>query len=428
MTGLTTTFHWIALALGLGLVLAACAPAVSPASTPTSAPAPTDPASEPTHTAPPEATAAEARGINVDNPDCGDPFEGESVPFLASYWEKTNFCLHSVPLSEIRPGGPPPDGIPAIDDPQFENVAAADDWLGESWPVMLFEWNGDARAYPLAILMWHEIVNDVVGGKPVTVTFCPLCNATIVFDRELADGTVLDFGTSGNLRNSDLVMYDRLTESWWQQLTGEAIVGSYTGTQLAFLPSQIIAWDDFKTQFPDGQVLSRETGFRRSYGQNPYRGYDSIDNSPFLFSGPTDDRLRAMERVVAINLDGSDVAYPFSRLSEVLVANHDLAGTPVVVFWKGGTTSALDAADFSSSRDVGSTAVYVREVNGQLLTFEALGDGLYQDVETGSRWNFFGEAIEGQLEGTELETVVSAEHFWFAWAAFKPDTVIWSPE
>ncbi|MGH2602162.1 MAG: DUF3179 domain-containing protein, partial [Dehalococcoidia bacterium] len=179
--------------------------------------------------------------------------------------------------------------------------------------VIAFEHAGDARAYPLAILIWHEIVNDTVGGLPVTVTFCPLCNTAIVFDRRL-DGQVLDFGTTGNLRHSDLVMYDRQTESWWQQVTGEAIVGELTGKQLTFLPAVIVAWSEFKAAYPQGQVLSSETGFLRDYGQNPYTGYDDADESPFLFRGTADGRLPPKERVVTVSLGGEDVAYPWPVL------------------------------------------------------------------------------------------------------------------
>lgn len=288
---------------------------------------------------------------------------------------------------------------------------------------MFFEWNGDARAYPLAILVFHEIVNDMVGDLPVTLTFCPLCNATIAFSRTLPDGTVLDFGTSGNLRNSDLIMYDRQTHSWWQQFTGEAIVGDLTGTKLEFLPSQIIAWSDFVENHPEGRVLSRDTGHFRNYGQTPYPGYDQIDD-PFLFEGETDGRLRAVERVAAIEINGVHVAYPFTPLSEVQVVNDDVGGKAVVVFWKGGTISSFSVANLAP--ETGSTSVFLREVDGEVLTFKAAGGG-FEDEQTGSLWNIFGEAVEGPMIGTRLEQVVSAEHFWFAWAAFKPDTVVWSP-
>ena len=351
---------------------------------------------------------------------CDDPFEDQSVRFAAGYWPNTDFCQHSVDYSEIFSGGPPPDGIPAIDEPKFENVEAADSWLAADWPVMIFEKNGDVRAYPLTILIYHEIVNDVVGGEPVSLTFCPLCNATIAFDRTLPDGTVLDFGTTGNLRNSDLVMYDRQTQSWWQQFTGEAIVGELTGTQLEFLPSQIIAWSEFKENHPDGTVLSRETGHARPYGSNPYSGYDNINSSPWFRLPGDDGRLPPMERVVAIMLGDVDVAYPFADLREVGVVNDEVAGIPVVVFWQAGTSSTFG----NDGDDVGSAGVFQRELDGQELTFMVEGSG-FTDLETGSQWNILGQATMGPLEGSQLEKVVSGDHFWFAWATFKPETIIW---
>jgi hypothetical protein len=360
--------------------------------------------------------------VDVQPEVAEDPLEGVNLRFNLSYWPDTDFSIRSVDLSEISSGGPPPDGIPAIDNPVFESVADADTWLGLDWPVMFFELDGVARAYPLAILIQHEIVNDVVGDTPVALTFCPLCNSTIAFDRRLADGTVLDFGTTGNLRNSDLVMYDRQTRSWWQQFTGEGIVGQLTGTVLEVLPSQIIGWSEFKERHPDGEVLSRNTGHVRNYGRNPYAGYDSIGNNPFLFDGDLDGRLPAVERVVAIEIDGTDVAYPFTQLSELQVLNDSVQGIPLTVFWQSGTASTFG----SSGQDTGSTAVYLRELDGQVLSFRAALEG-FRDMETGSLWNIFGEAVEGPLAGSQLEQVISAEHFWFAWSVFKRDTIIWQP-
>ena len=192
-------------------------------------------------------------------------------------WPNTDFDTASVDLSEIMSGGPPKDGIPSIDDPKFVPVAESSD-LGANEPVIGLTVNGESRAYPLRILTWHEIVNDSVGGVPVSVTFCPLCNATIVFDRR-SGGEVLDFGTTGRLRKSDLVMYDRQSESWWQQFTGQAIVGEKVGTVLDRIPATIVAFEDFRDAYPKSPVLSRRTGHHRAYGNNPYRGYDTIDVS-----------------------------------------------------------------------------------------------------------------------------------------------------
>lgn len=409
----------LGLTAGFGLfviLLAACAPALA---TP-SATAPPNRQDPPTENA--DATESSTEVPLSDDTEIvreENPFEGVDVRFNTEYWPDTDFGLHSVPYDEFMSGGPPPDGIPAIDNPAFVSVEEAAGWIEDDWPVMFFKQGDDTRAYPLAILIWHEIVNDVVGGEPVALTFCPLCNATIAFSRTLADGTVLDFGTTGNLRKSDLVMYDRQTESWWQQFTGEAIVGEMTGTRLEFLPSQIIAFGDFAEKYPDGRVLSRNTGHNRPYGNNPYGGYDSVNSSPFAFRGETDDRLRPLERVVAIEINGVDVAYPFSELEESRVINDQVGGEPIVVFWKSGTVSTFGSSD----EDIGSTGVFSRELDAEVLTFEATADG-FVDQETGTTWDLLGEGIAGPLAGQHLEQLVSAEHFWFAWAAFKPDTEV----
>jgi hypothetical protein len=353
---------------------------------------------------------------------CEDPFEDTQLLFTVSPWSLTDFCLHSVEYSDIFSGGPPPDGIPAVDSPVFETTEEADAWLGEDWPVMVMNLEGDARAYPLAIMIYHEIVNDRFSGRPVTVTFCPLCNSTIAFDAALDDGTELDFGTSGNLRNSDLIMYDRLTESWWQQFTGEAIVGVYTGTRLEFLPSQIVAWSEFKSRHPDGKVLSRDTGTERDYGRNPYQGYDSITTSPWFPVSNTDDRLLPKERVIAFNVGPIYAAYPFTNLAKNKVANVAIAEQTFVIFWQEGTLSTFGISD----EDTGSAAAFSSVLEATSLTFIAVAAG-FEDEQTGSLWNIFGEAIEGELKGAQLEQLVTAEHFWFAWAAFRPDTLVLAP-
>ena len=358
-------------------------------------------------------------------PDPNFKRELREARFSTSGWE-TDFSRHSVPYSEIISGGPPPDGIPPIDDPKFVSLEDADRWLTGQEPVIALEIDGDARAYPLQIMIWHEIVNDVVGDVPVTVTFCPLCNSAIVFDRRL-DGVTYDFGTSGNLRSSDLVMWDRQTESWWQQLTGEAIVGELTGKVLTFLPAPIVSWEDFKAVNTDGKVLSRSTGFSRSYGRNPYIGYDKVDNPPFLLLDEPDGRLPPKERVAAVTIGDVDVAFPFSILERERVVNYSVNGRDLTVFFRPGTVSALDRSSIKESRDVGATGVFDPSVDRQKLSFRTDGEDIV-DNETGSVWNILGEAVEGPLTGKTLAPIVHANHFWFAWGAFKPDTKIYQGE
>jgi len=212
-------------------------------------------------------------------------------------WPATDFKRTLVDLSEIRDGGPPKDGIPAIDHPRFQPVAEVDD-LADTEPVIGLTVAGESRAYPLRILTWHEIANDVVAGVPVAVTYCPLCNAAIVFERRL-DGTVLDFGTTGKLRRSDLVMYDRQSESWWQQYSGEAIVGRYSGRTLKMLPARLESWADFRSRAPDGLVLEPPDPNARPYGANPYVGYDSAP-MPFLYDGEVPAGIAPLARVVVV--------------------------------------------------------------------------------------------------------------------------------
>jgi hypothetical protein len=334
---------------------------------------------------------------------------------------RTDFSRHTVPLAEIVSGGPSKDGIPAIDRPRFESVSEAAQWLDEREPVVAVEIGRDARAYPLQILIWHEIVNDEVGGTAVTVTFCPLCNTALAFDRRL-DGRVLDFGTTGRLRHSDLVMYDRQTESWWQQATGEGIVGAYAGRRLRFIAAPITSWQDFRRSYPGGRVLSRDTGHDRPYGRNPYERYDTR-SSPIagFFSSALDKRLPAMERVVAIDLTDGTAAYAFSLLARRRVINDEIGGLAVVVVWAPGTVSALDAPAIRDGRDVGATAAFDRRVHGWVLSFGPAGDGRFRDRETGSVWLMSGRALEGPLAGRRLVPVPHGNHFWFAWAAFRPD-------
>lgn len=338
-------------------------------------------------------------------------------------WPNTDFDNRVVELSDIQSGGVPKDGIPAIDNPEFVSADAAMQWLDENEPVIVLDILGKARAYPLQILIWHEIVNDVLNKKPVTVTFCPLCNASIVFDRNL-DGEILDFGTTGRLRNSDLVMYDRQTESWWQQITGRGIVGEYAGVRLTRLPSQITSFREFSEAYPDSEVLSRDTGFSRRYGQNPYRGYDNINNSPFFRVDLGDDRLPPMERVLNVTVNDRHRVYPFSAFKSEPVINDKFNGVPVVVFSKLDAASALDKADISKSKIIPSATAYRREIDDLVLSFEVDGDSFY-DRETGSQWNLFGQAVSGELAGKQLPTVDSGLHFAFAWLVFYPDSDVY---
>jgi len=269
---------------------------------------------------------------------------------------KTDFSKTSIKFAEILSGGPPKDGIPSIDQPIFKPVAANTD-VGGKEPVVSLAIDGDARAYPLRILIWHEIVNDTIAGMPVTVTYCPLCNSAIAFDRRV-DGQTLDFGTTGKLRNSDLVMYDRATESWWQQFTGEAIVGEMLGKSLKMLPARLESLGQFKTRHPDGKILVPNNPTMRRYGQNPYVGYDSAAK-PFLYSGSMPEGINPMARVVAIRNADTSFAVALSLLRE----KRTLAHAGVTLTWQPGQNSALDTQNIGSGRDVGTVSAFIAGAN-----------------------------------------------------------------
>lgn len=326
-----------------------------------------------------------------------------------------------VALDEIRSGGPPPDGIPSIDDPKFIGVDAVD-FLDDNEPVLAVDIDGDVRAYPVQILMWHEIVNDTVGGVPVAVTYCPLCNSAVAYDRRV-DGQVLEFGTSGLLWNSALVMYDRQTETLWSHFTGQGIVGELTGTEIDVFPVATVPWGAWRDAHPDGLVLSRDTGFDRSYGRNPYPGYDDVTSQPFLFEGDVDGRYTAMTRIVGVEIGDDALGVPLITLQEERVVEADVGGTDIVIFWEPGTVSALDASDVAGGDDIGATAVFLPAVDDQALTFSATDTG-FADTETGSTWNLFGQALDGPLVGSTLEAIPHVDTFWFAWSAFRPDSEI----
>jgi hypothetical protein len=345
------------------------------------------------------------------------PAAREELSVSTAGW-RTDFSRHSVPLGEFRTGGPPRDGIPPIDHPRYLAITEAEGFLSDREPVLVVEEAGRARAYPIQILVWHEIVNDELAGRPIAVTYCPLCNSSVVFDRRV-EGRALTFGTTGNLRRSDLVMWDRQTESWWQQLSADAVVGELTGTKLEVLPSQTLAWSAFKRRYPEGDVLSRDTGFDREYGKTPYEGYDDPDSPPFAFDEEADDRLPPKERVVAVFAGGDVVVVPFSRLERDPALETEVDGRPVVVLFERGVASALDEETIADSRDVGTAGAFERRIGDRVLDIERRGDR-FVDRQTGSAWDITGRAVAGPLAGRRLRQLRHDEQFWFALAAFVP--------
>jgi hypothetical protein len=315
-----------------------------------------------------------------------------------------------VPLDQIVSGGPPPDGIPSIDNPKFISVQEASKFLEDSELVLGLNINGDIRAYPLQILVWHEIVNDEIGSIPVAVTYCPLCFTNQVFNRTIDDGQeVVEFGTSGKLYNSNLVMYDRTSKSLWSQAMAEGIVGKYAGTKLERLPFDVAYWKEWKQLYPDSKILSRDTGSNRPYGVDPYGDY--YTNSDVLFPiSNRDDRLGLKEIVVGFENKGQYKAYKLQEIEDNKVINDQVNGKSITLF----------------SSYPFMIRAYDPIAQGQTLEFTYNPKSKnFLDEQTGSEWNFEGKAISGQMKGKQLTRLPFDEGFWFEWVAFHPKTEIY---
>ena len=312
---------------------------------------------------------------------------------------------HIVPLDKIRSGGPPKDGIPSIDEPKFALLSDAN-FLSTEDIVIGLEINGEAKAYPLFIMVWHEIVNDNVGGTPVAVTYCPLCYTNQVFERVIDDQEV-EFGTSGKLYNSNLVMYDRLTDSYWSQALGIAIAGELTGYQLKRIPFDVISWGDWKGIHPDSLVLTTETGHLRAYGSDPYGGYYTDPRIIFPVENK-DDRMHPKEIILGFEEENVFKAYKQADVESSKIINDEVNGKPVLL-----------VSMFS-----GNSRAFERTIDGKVLTFDYV-HGKIIDSQTNTEWNFDGEATSGKMKGSQLSRMPFDPGFWFEWVAFHPDTLVY---
>jgi len=351
----------------------------------------------------------------------------KNLPFS---W-KTDTIRHSVNLSEIQivlPKG----SFPTLDHPKFVAKSEGMQMFFKKEPVIAIEINGFAKAYSLNILTMHEIANDIINGIPILVTYCPLCNSGIVYNRILEfdkKKEILEFEASGMLRNSDMVMLDRKTESLWQQSMGTAIVGKYNEAQLDILPSLIISVEQFFSRYPNGKILSKKTGFtevEKRYGYNPYTKYDEKTNplQQFFDSDKVDKRLPAMERVVDIEHNGDYKIYSFTDVAKNGVINDSFKGKKVVLFYKSGTISVMDENDISNSKDVGSVTVFNSIIGTKHLTFKKKNDS-FIDTKTKSKWDITGYCYAGTLKGKQLQIEPHSNHFAFAWLAFHPESEIY---
>ena len=370
----------------------------------------------------------------------GEPILRDAArPHLFGFDWLTNFGIRIVKFEEFDPRLLRDEIIP-LNDPEYIDVDTADRIYADGSPVIHLDVNGDVRAYPVEILLWHEVLIDVVGGVPVLVTYCPLCNTAIAFDRRLGNRT-LTFGTAGILRKSDLVMYDHQTESVWQQVGGTALIGDLVGARLTVLPSSLVSYGQFREAFPDALVLARPdvTGQPRRlsqanpgpipYGTTPYTLYDDLEaEKDFrrLFRGDVDERLHFAERVAGLTVEEEAIAYPFSLLEQRRVIADVVGGRPVLIVWTPGARSALDQIVIEVSREVGAAAVFDPRLDGATLEFvpNAEDPQTFLDRGTGSTWDIFGRAVTGPLTGAQLTPIPHGTHLWFAWVAFEPGTTI----
>jgi hypothetical protein len=316
---------------------------------------------------------------------------------------------HIVPLDKIVSGGPPPDGIPSIDNPKFVSAAEADKLLQDGELVVGLNINGDIRAYPLQILVWHEIVNDNVGGSPVAVTYCPLCFTNQVFNRTV-DGKTVEFGTSGKLYNSNLVMYDRTSQTLWSQALGQGIVGKYAGLKLDRIPFDVAFWKEWKQLYPDTKVLSRDTGSTRPYGADPYGDYYTNGDLFFPVSNE-DDRFGLKEIIVGLENSGQFKAYKLQDIEDTKVINDVINGKSIVLF----------------SLHPAMVRAFDTTLDGQKLDFQYdKNSSKITDKQSGSEWNLEGTATSGLMKGKHLTRLPFDEGFWFEWVAFHPETGVYT--
>ena len=348
-------------------------------------------------------SSSETVSISKESENVSSPEDlGVSVPEGIMI---TNGLKHIVPLDKIKSGGPPKDGIPSIDNPKFAPVSESQ-FVPDTTFVIGLDINGEKRAYPLFIMVWHEIVNDSVGGVPVAVTYCPLCFTNQVFERVI-DGKEVEFGTSGKLYNSNLVMYDRLTDSYWSQALGVAITGELTGYELKRIPFDVISWADWKTLHPDTLVLTTETGHIRSYGVDPYGDYYTDPRILFPVEHE-DDRMHPKELILGFHESDVYKAYKQDDVESAIVINDIFNNKPMML-----------VSLFS-----GDSRAFDRTVNDKVLTFDFV-DNVIIDLESKSKWNYDGVATSGSMEGIQLVRLPFNPGFWFEWVAFHPDTEVY---
>lgn len=368
---------------------------------------------------PPEVVAARQSTLVV-----AAPADVRRAQTLRDLQWSTNFQIASVALSELHTSTLERYGPLPVDSPRYAGVQRAQAFLSPRDPVVAYLGGEHPRAYPLQHLLWHEVVNDTVGGRPVLIAYDPRTNAARVYERRML-GAGLRFRAVDGFDRGSRLLWDSLTQSWWRQFTGEAIVGDLAGLRLQARPSLLMSLAEFSQAFPNGWVLEPRSRPSRDdtsdYGATNYPGYDGRMDQPPYFNGVLDPRLPPTARVLTLELNSDAIALPFSHLAGLRVVNDEVGGQPMVALWSPGALSVLDAPRIAEARDVGMAAAHGREVDGRLLTFE-FAAGVFRDLETGSVWNLGGQALSGPLAGAQLPPLVHACPFWFAWAAHHPQT------
>ena len=363
------------------------------------------------------------------------PFDVNSIneinnPRNVSQQWRTDTLKRSIPLIELT-ALLKRNRIKPISNPKFITNDEVKDSLFLGQPVIAIELNGESRCYPLNMLSYHEIVNDSIGNTLISVAYCPLCNTAYVFNRKLKHDNkeyTLKFGTSGMLRMSNLVMWDEQTETWWQHITGEGIVGELAKAKLEILPAKIISLGNYVNFYPDGTTLFPDINKKHkvNYEHNNYHKYDSLGvEKPFLFYGKVDKRLPAMEYIIGVENGSAKKAFPLSTLESKRVINSKVGDKNIVVFYNPDMISNLDAKDIKKGKRIGSGTVFNSSVEGRVFTF-TLKDNLFIDNETGSLWNFVGECVAGNLKGKKLLPEVYGFDFAFAYLSFYPHAKIYS--
>ncbi len=354
-------------------------------------------------------------------------------PRKVAYHFKTDTTKKIINLSEIILVLPRAS-FPSIDTPAFVNKKVGLKMFFKTEPVLAVEIGGKSKAYPLNMLSFHEISNDVLSGIPILPSYCPLCNSAVVYDRRSninGKPQVLSFEVSGMLRFSGMVILDKETETWWQQSMGKALVGELAGTQLKTIPSLVLSVEEYFKNFPQGLILSKETGYpkiKEEYGKNVYKKYDSIGHLPyahFFKAAEIDPRLPAMERIVDVSDGHFSKIYPFSILRNMGVVNDHFKTKDLVIFYEGGALSHLDNYDLSHSKEVGTANAFNANLDGDVLIFKKEGAD-FIDMQTYSKWSITGRCLSGKLKGKQLQIESHSNHFAFSWLKFHPKTEIYT--